>query len=144
MMSITLQDYFWASERAVTAAFVGSTPRDFDKESAIARGFYSELAGHCVGLFVVQRQLFVLIDGEAMEVKGRHTSATFQQTGGSSSLRIHCGGRDWRINYVNTGVALSSLTYTAEEEDANFGLWMANVINSDERRQVFIENWPNT
>src|SRR5882762_8788678 len=98
MISIILQEYFWASKRSVAVAFIEPISRPVDGDATLLCGLYSELAGHCVGLLVFDHRLFVLIDGDALEVKERQTSVTFQQNGKSSNLQIRCGNRDWRIN----------------------------------------------
>ncbi len=53
-------------------------------------------------------------------------------------------GKDANIvfNYpVNDKYFISTLTYTEEEEDVNFGLWLANILNSDERKRIILDNW---
>jgi hypothetical protein len=36
---------------------------------------------------------------------------------------------------------VSTIYYTEEYEDANFGFWLYSILNSEERKKIFLLNW---
>jgi len=36
---------------------------------------------------------------------------------------------------------VSTLYYSEEDEDANFGLWLSNVLNSEDRKTILLNSW---
>ncbi|WP_347067843.1 hypothetical protein [Flavobacterium sp. WV_118_3] len=51
----------------------------------------------------------------------------------------------YEINYsIKDMEEISSIYYTEEEEDVNFGLWLYNVLNNSERIQIIKEYSPHS
>lgn len=59
-------------------------------------------------------------------------------------LRLKFGDDDITIRYRDGRMPFSTPSYSEVEEDADFGLWLCNILGSAERRGIFIEAWGPT
>jgi len=106
-------------------------------------GFYGCLGKDCVGLFAMRERLFVYINGKVSDVPGEGKPTSYSREQGLCVLRLSLGGEIHMISYCNARPSISTLTYSEDEEDADFGLWLHNVLASDERRRIVIGRWGN-
>ena len=103
-------------------------------------GLYAMLGDDCVGLLLIGGRLFVLWNGEALELS-RCRDVQHTAEGGVRELRLTCGTRDLRSIYRISVPPVSTQFYSEDEEDADFGLWFRNVISSPARTLSIIRGW---
>ena len=138
-MPNSLRDYHSSERRQID---LRSIPIDNCQSSAghdRSIGFYSDLGNHSVGLFLMAQKLFLWWDGEIFELTGReliHHSAE----GNQRQLRMICGEREFKTRYV-TDDPVATPYYSEDDVDADFGLWLNNVLSSAERRQHIVKVW---
>ncbi len=103
-------------------------------------GLYAELSGKTVGLGVYDDRLFVMLDERAIEVDGS-LSALHTADEELCKLVIEKGTDQFSFEYVNDNEPVSTPYYSETEEDADFGLWLSNVLSSPERKRIALGAW---
>ena len=69
-------------------------------------------------------------------------SLSYDNSNNIGILNIQNQKKTISINYDSSAKPfISTLHYSEEEEDANFGLWLLNVLNSQERKEILLNNW---
>lgn len=106
-----------------------------------ARGVVSDLGGHCVGLFVSESKLHLILDDAFFNIQSDAVSVSFNRDGDVRSLKVTVGERVICFVYSQAQLPVSTPYYTEDEEDADFGLWLANVLASNERCSIFVQSW---
>ena len=109
-------------------------------ESNRTSGFYAVLEGNTLGLFTYGGKLFLLLNSVTFGVN-ELLSARFDASDDERRLTIENGSNKHVVRYNNSAVAVSTPFYSEDEEDADFGLWVSNVLMSDERKQRVNERW---
>jgi hypothetical protein len=137
-----LKNFFSNETRAIeldlgdTSIQHASTARDS------LRGVYASLGNDCVGLFAIDDRLFIVVNAMASEVLSHETRVTYLQKGNSREIRVGPDSATRLIRY-ECGTPVSTPFYSEDEEDADFGRWLYNVLCSDERKNIFIASWAN-
>ena len=133
-MQLHLKEFFSNKRMAVEAdvAELGSCNPDALRDY----GLYCKLDEECVGLFSFGGELFVYLNGAIRKVDN-DTKAAFFQDGDSRQFELDLGSGKHVISYTNTMRPVSTQFWSESEEDADFGLWCSNVLNSEERRSIF-------
>lgn len=139
-MRVCLKDYFSMAAETFEVAFAEDNSRLFQLSSEQQRGFFSKLSEHCAGLFSIEDRLFIYLNGTASEVDER-VCVAYESNGDDRRLRIQIGASLTVIDYINTRKPVSTFFYSEDDEDADFGLWLSNVLKSDERCDIAIESW---
>jgi hypothetical protein len=105
------------------------------------RGVYCQLGNDGVGLFAIDENLFIFLNGRVRAVRGDETVASYSQKGDLRELSLRVGSENQLLVYTNTRRPISTQFYSEDEEDADFGLWLHNVLSSVERRRIFVKAW---
>ncbi|WP_088256001.1 hypothetical protein [Fimbriiglobus ruber] len=140
-MHITMKDFFATKQVVVDTSFDEPHNMNNPMPSQRPQGICSKLGDDAVGLFVVSKKLYIYLNGLASEVRGKRITASFHSEGENRKLNIAIGQSVKTIAYNNSELPVSTQFYSEDEEDADFGLWLTNVLNSDERRDIVIQSW---
>lgn len=139
-MKVILVDFFLASEKAaVEVAFDPPASSEHQLSAHQPQGISCTLNGHCVGLFVAGEKLFLYLNGHASEVREPRALASLRRDGELRQLKLAMGGSMTTIDYI-PGSPISTPFHTEDEEDADFGLWLTNVLDSDHRRDIMLRS----
>jgi hypothetical protein len=138
---VVLKNFFSSKTTKVECAFDLPVEGVEMPSDHSAKGIYCNLDGRCIGLFVSGERLFLYLDGLAGEVCGTRVTAAHCQNGLLRQLDVTIDGSMTTVVYNNPRVPVSTQFYSEDEEDADFGLWLANVINSDARRSIILQSW---
>lgn len=136
-MRITLQDHEVGSMRIEVE--VGLDVQNVDDDSLPPfgiHGLYSELGDYRVGLFAAGNRSFLYLNGLGYDVQDRPVNASFHQEGEQRRLELRIGEIEVPIRYVNSRTPVSTLWYSECEEDADFGIWLTNMLSSEERLAI--------
>lgn len=142
-MNIVLRDFFCARYRLVRIRFDQSFALDKKRDPQKPCGMYADIGGHCLGLFGAGGKLCMQIDGRAFDVDPASIRVAWQQRGRSNHLDIidsRPKGIEFHVDYSVTAVPVD-VSWPETEEDVDFGLWLFNVINSDERRSILTKSY---
>lgn len=139
-MQVVLKDFFSTETAGVEIAFDPPVGGNDLRPAHQPQGIYCNLDGQCVGLFVVGEKLFLYLNGLASEVCEQCATASLHQDGPLRQLKLLVGGSVTTITYTPPS-PVSTQFYSEDEEDADFGLWLTNVLNSDERRKMALYSW---
>ncbi len=140
-MRITMKEFLSTKQVLVDASFDEPHNINNPMPSQRPQGIYSKLGDDAVGLFVVDKELYILLNGLASEVRGKRITTSFHSEGENRKLSIAIGQSVKTIAYNNSELPVSTQFYSEDEEDADFGLWLTNVLNSEERREIVIQSW---
>lgn len=100
-------------------------------------GTYAERANRIVGLFKNSNdKLSLFIDKNVYKIDPNF-NIEFDKKEKKSILTIKAGNGDlYKLEYINDLEPISTLTYTEEDEDVDFGLWLFNILNSKDRMSI--------
>jgi hypothetical protein len=106
------------------------------------KGFYDILSGHLVILFKnIDNLLMLMIDDYCMTLDGAF-KVSYRDENATGLLSIGDSNRSILIRYdISKDLPISTTYYSEESEDVNFGLWLSNVLNSEERKKILLEYW---
>lgn len=139
-MKIRLRHYYISSKiECFDIRFRGPAPVENSLDDGAPVGFYERLGADDVALFAAGGKLFLSLEGFALELPEGHASARHSTRGRRCELELSVDGETHRFSYPAGPGPVSTLWYSEDEEDADFGLWIHNVLNSAERRRSFIE-----
>lgn len=110
--------------------------------SDLAHGQYSDLGEHRLAMYAEGENLFLVIDGKSIPVS-ESVSATHTRQGTTCELQIRLADTTFKIEYENQDTPVETPYYSESDEDADFGLWLSNVLNSAERKHNILEGWKN-
>jgi hypothetical protein len=105
------------------------------------QGVYGDLGKHRLALFALGSRLFLSLDGQTNEVRDQRVEAALHQDGGERRLELVLDGKAISLVYTNSPLPVSTPYYSEDEEDADFGLWLSNVLTSPQRLSTFLESW---
>jgi hypothetical protein len=135
-MQILLQNFLRPAHRLVIDL---ELPKDESDVQNGVRGQCSQLGDRFVGLFATRRRLFLWIDGDTIEVD--HSVTTSHRADVNTCVfSVHTAGKAYDARY-DKPLPVSTPFYSEDDEDADFGLWVHNVLNSDERKRIFFNSW---
>jgi len=106
-------------------------------------GLYAELSKTIIGLFKSSdNELSILIGNKIFPAKNK-LKVNFNTKNKQSHIHIiHNKIEILNISY-KTPEPISTLWHTEDTEDSDFGEWLFNVLNSELRKSIFIENKEN-
>lgn len=149
-MRVTLQNYFTPAE-TVSIDFASNQPvhqkrrpRDSSDWLENTNGLFEMLGGRTIGVFVDEQRPYLMLDEQAYAIEPGNRLATYRREGENCEVEISFGPVNARLKYKNTRTPVSTPYYSEDEEDADFGLWFCNVLNSDERKRIMINAWEAT
>jgi uncharacterized protein YkuJ len=101
-------------------------------------GIYQVFSGILIAFFCSSECLYLLLNEHVFLVdKELHViynaDGDLKKIGVLKHNEVVC-----EVTYKDDSAPVSTLTYVEDEEDANFGLWLSNVISSEERRSIFL------
>jgi hypothetical protein len=140
-MHITMKEFLSIKQVVVDVSFDEPHNINDPMPSQRPRGIYSKLGDDAVGLFVVNKNLYLYLNGLAGEVRGERITTSFHSEGEDRKLSIMIDQSVKTIAYKNSELPVSTQFYSEDEEDADFGLWLTNVLRSEERREIVIQSW---
>jgi hypothetical protein len=140
-MWIALNRHFRPREKLLINVELGiDVPEDC---VSTPRGSFSCLDNHIVGLFAVDWQLYVYIDGRATWVMGDNVRAEHHKLDDRSEITLRVDSRRYRMTYRPPEPVDSLIGIPETEEDVDFGLRLSNILNSEKDRTHFIERCTN-
>jgi hypothetical protein len=138
-MTILLKHYFSSTKRLLCDIELEVRGGCHPPNSLGKRiGQFAFLGDHCIALFSVDFELFVLVNSE---VRKAPPESFYSRNGEIRELVLVFGSDRRTIKYWSERVPVSTVFYSEDEEDADFGLWIHNVLSSSERRKRCIESW---
>lgn len=141
-MQIMMREFYLSINRVVVdVSFDEPHGGDNPIRNQRPLGIYSKLGNDAVGLFVIDRKLYLYLNGHASEVLGKGITAKWYSEGKNRQLSIVIGQSRKTIAYKDPGPPVSTPFYAEEEQDVDFGLWLANVLSSTESRERFTKTW---
>lgn len=108
--------------------------------SITSRGFYISKEEGIVMFFCVNKDLYIYLNYSFFKLDSNN-SVQFEQR--NEAKRLSLFNKEKLVTcfeYKDDFVVVSTLLYSEEEEDANFGLWIANIVNNKERKTIFMAN----
>lgn len=119
----------------VTDNLSGNEPRK-------ANGFFDFLGGEFVAIFLLEGYVVVQVGGKSFPLD----STEILVEGGVSSRKLHIkatGQKPLVLSYslVNEPKFKDDPTAFVDDEDFDFGLFIANIASSQSRQKVIAENW---
>ena len=140
-MQVVLKNFFSTETVAVEVAFDPPDSSGHLLSAHQPQGIYCNLGSDCVGLFVAWEKLFLYLNGLAIEVREQRVAASLHQDGVLYQLKLTVGGSATTVVYNDARLPVSTQFYSEDEEDSDFGLWLTNVLDSDLRRNTFLQSW---
>jgi hypothetical protein len=139
-MWITLQEFdsqaLLSIEVSSNGDLANSLPTGTDKPA----GRFARLGSSLVGLFQNSGRFYLFVDGLVLEA-GDLTTVEHSDRGLSRAITICRGGRPLEIAYPKPRDPVDTPYYSEDPEDADFGLWLRNVLHSPERKRILAETW---
>lgn len=139
-MQVLMKNFFSTETAVVEVTFVPSVSGNNLCSTRQPQGIYCNLDGHCIGLFVLRGKLFLYLDGGASEVCEQAVTASLHHDRLHCRLKLALDGSITTVVYAPHS-SVSTQFYSEDEEDADFGLWLTNVLNSELRRTTFVDSW---
>jgi hypothetical protein len=141
-MLIKMQEHYFSNNQIVVdVPLDGRHDGECQTPSRNPRGIYCRLNDNVVGLFVFEKELYIFLNGIIDEVRGGGVAASFSSEGEDRQLRITIVQAVTTIFYKNSRLPVSTPFYSEDEEDCEFGLWLANILSSEERQEIAIQSW---
>jgi hypothetical protein len=140
-MRFLLKDFFSNDKIAIEASIGEADILSAQRVQNRPVGFHCQLGSHCIGLFAARGKLFVWFNDKASEVTSADAATSYSESGDSRALTLNLGPEKQIITYANSRRPISTQFYSEDEEDADFGLWLHNVLSSGERRRIFLQSW---
>ncbi|WP_407324093.1 hypothetical protein R5O24_03870 [Tenacibaculum maritimum] len=100
-------------------------------------GFYDLLGGKILGLSSINESLFLFVEGSCYKLD-TNLKVNYKRVNNVAHLSITKNIHSYELKYFFEE-SLSTLSYSEENEDSDFGLWVYNVLNSKERINIFKE-----
>jgi len=106
------------------------------------KGFFDIVDDHLIVLYKkMDGKLSLVVDGLAFTMGGNF-SVSYYVEGDDGFLKITDEHRSITVKFhLEDHKPVSSMFYTEDEEEANFGLWLPNVLNSGERKKIILSVW---
>lgn len=103
-------------------------------------GLYDNLGSDCLGLYALRCELYLYINGSSFRISDGLTVSrvTF---GREKKLNILDNQIYYEVTYHCDRSPVSTPYYSEVEENVDFGLWMSNVLNSEDRKKRFLNAW---
>lgn len=114
----------------------------FHKQDFV-NGFYECLGGTFVAIFLIDTSLFLRIEDSYFKLDG-HVTSSHSINNDICVLTIEAGeGQSLEVSY-DYETPLSTIFWTEDDEDVNFGVWISHIIQSQAKRDSIIETWGYT
>jgi hypothetical protein len=105
-------------------------------------GQYELVNGHLLALYLIDGHLCLRVDDEEFLCDEPQFSAVWSRESQSSRRLVVTGTRSSaKVDYRLDAIAYHWLEGPREQEDDDFGQWIVNIVNSEERRAVVREVW---
>ena len=106
------------------------------------KGFYEIIDNHLIILYKTANNLLSLkVDDLVFNISDRFSIRYFDEDNyGFLNIKDEYKEIKLRYSILSMGI-VSTLFYSEEEEDVNFGLWLANVLNSGEKIAILLDTW---
>lgn len=134
MTKINLRSYQHARD---TATLETNLPGASFNE--VKRGFFCDLADRRIAIFLHSGAIYLAIDQSVYDSR-KVTMSHEILAGNRRSITLTEADREVTIEYCVTPVATDYFPYESEE-DADFGLWLCSILNSDQRKNRVTERW---
>jgi hypothetical protein len=117
-----------------------------NKESAILnfplKGCYDILEGKVLALYKRDNEKLELLIGKQQVPIDAIEDVLFEKKVKTNILSIITLQGSVTFEYDTSNLfQVTTLTYSEEEEDVNFGLWLFNILKSRERQNILLDNW---
>lgn len=94
-----------------------------------------------IGLFAMKGELWICFN-KTTQLVSPALSVTHVVTDLNCKLTISVDEIQRVIVRYEKPNPICTVFYSQDDEDVDFGLWLSNVLKSEERKQILIENWP--
>lgn len=138
-MKLWLKHYFSTTRKEFEIALSGTPPAENGSGEKCC-GFYAVLSHTTVGLAACEDRLYVMIDETVFEVDAA-LSVGYESEGQLNKLLISRGAEQYCVEFVNGFAPVTTPYFSEDEEDADFGLWLSNTLNSPDRQNQVLEFW---
>ena len=143
-MKVTLRDFFIFARNTTVEVHLdepgGGEGKIVDGKTT---GWYSFLGNDQVGLFVARNKIFIVLNEKVVEVPAEKTETSHSINGEQREFNLRVGPEVYQKAYANPRMPVSTQFYSESEEDADFGLWLHNVLSSPERGKIVLNRWTN-
>jgi hypothetical protein len=103
----------------------------------VITGKYFDFGNDIVGVFCFKKQIFLYYN-KSIHKYDETIQVNYNRKNEKASISFDNPNSTSNISY-DFDLAVSTLTYSEEDEDSDFGLWLSNVLNTKERRDIFVE-----
>ncbi len=135
-MLLKLKDF---NSNEILSIYVNETVGEL-VEHDLSVGFYSRLGDCIIGLFVAGKRLLLWWDSEILEVN-RCNEIKHIRKENIRKFSLNYDSKVYEITYKIYDDPVSTQFYSENEEDVDFGLWICNVLCSEERISMVEEAW---
>lgn len=142
-MKLLMKDYLSNTRKEFDVDLTCIEKPDASNHVGKCRGFFAEVSGKTIGLAEYGNRLYVMLDKRAVEVDDS-ISVYYSADGQTRKLVIEKGADQFSVEYITDNEPISTQYYSEDEEDADFGLWLSNVLNSPIRRSMLLSTWPSS
>lgn len=139
-MKLLMKDYFTNARREFDVDMPCLERVEAASHIERCRGFYADLSGKTVALAEYDGRLYVILGERAVEVD-ESMSVRHSAEARNRRLVIEKGAERLSIEYINDREPVSTLFYSEDEVDADFGLWLSGVLSSPERKRFILSTW---
>lgn len=116
----------------------------FDNYNKIpCKGVYKKIDSYYIIVFSFNNNVFLIINNLIYSIDSIDFFIEYtKHDENRNSISIYVDSvLDVDISYYEEFKPVDTLFFSEEEEDVNFGLWLSNVLNNIERRNIFRNSW---
>lgn len=139
-MRITMREFQASNRRSFQCSVAGHDHVAERNAENAAIGFFGRLAEIDIGIFVMAEHIFLMINKLAYDVTNEFSPTEYRREKTMCELTLHVG-KGASVGYPIPPGPITTVFYSEDEEDADFGLWIHNVLSSRERRKIIAEQW---
>ena len=134
-------DYYKKKKLQLDIVDISDSSTQHSTLATKAIGVVGQMGDSIAGLLVYNGLLYILYDGRTTSVFPGEVFSTFHQDGERRVVHIVTRQRTFNITYINLLEPVSTMYYSEDQEDVDFGLWLNNILNSQERQSNLIRTW---
>lgn len=101
-------------------------------------GWYYNFENEFIGIFSNVEELYVYFNRSIYPLN-ESLSIKYSRKGRYANLSLRYMD-DMFSTYYKFNLPVSTLWYSEDDEDVDFGLWLYNIINSPERKKIFTDS----
>lgn len=138
---IYLQNYLLNSEKIEFNDNTGGCVKVVDNDVNTS-GFFLFLEDDLLAVYVNQGVININVNSHKISIQDVEKIQHIELDNGQSRLLINSTSSIFCDFTYQKDEPVSSIFFSEDKEDCDFGLWLFNLLQSKERQEIFIENNP--